>query len=213
MWRPTDNAKQRWDLLVMICALFNCFTVPFKVAFMPPVMDGAYFITLNLLIDLVFALDILTNFRTSFIDEKGDEIFDAWEIAREYFQIVFWVDLIATLPLDYLLSALFSKDPLYELFGLLKIGRLMKLQKIIQYLNVVDEVKQSLNLVKLIFFLIIYIHLYACIWWMLIRDDQVWVLPKFRITEEMYDDLYQDTIQSKYVHSLYVAVQLLSGTD
>ena len=44
-------------------------------------------------------------------------------------------------------------------------GRLLKLQKIIGFLNVVDEVKQFMNLTKLIFFLIVYLHCYACIWW------------------------------------------------
>ena len=68
---------------------------------------------------------------------------------------------------------------MFELFGLLKMGRLLKLSKIIQYLNVVEEVKQFMNLANLIFFLIIYIHWYACIWWFLIKEDEIWILPKF----------------------------------
>jgi hypothetical protein len=72
-----------------------------------------------------------------------------------------------------------NDNPTYELFGILKLGRLNKLKKIISYLNVVEEVKQFMNLMKLVFFIIIYIHCFACTWWYMIRDSKVWVLPKY----------------------------------
>lgn len=37
--RPTDTNKVRWDLLIMILSLFNCFTVPIEVAFEPQFMQ------------------------------------------------------------------------------------------------------------------------------------------------------------------------------
>lgn len=85
---------------------------------------------------------------------------------------VFWIDLAATIPFDKIISAV-KKDssPQIRLLGLFKIGRMFKIRKIIQFLNLPEDIKQFLNLGKLIFFLIIYLHLYACLWWLLIKDD------------------------------------------
>ena len=58
----------------MMAATFNCFSIPFKVAFAPPVMDSLGFLILNGVIDLTFFIDIIVTFRTSYIDDYGNEI-------------------------------------------------------------------------------------------------------------------------------------------
>jgi hypothetical protein len=126
----------------MLCAIFNCFTIPFKVAYEPPGMDSARFALTNILVDLIFLLDILVNFRTTYIDSHGEEVVDPRRIAYNYLKLSFWVDLCATIPLDSILHGITGTDnPTYELFGILKLGRLNKLKKIISYLNVVEDVK------------------------------------------------------------------------
>lgn len=69
-----------------------------------------------------------------------------------------------------------------------------------------------MNLLKMIFFLVIYIHCFACFWWYLIREDKVWLLPKYQSQPDMYA-LYYDSVQTQYFTSLYVAVQMLNGVD
>ena len=171
IFRPTDLIKLRWDIAVMICAIFNCFTIPFKVAYQPPGMDSIIFSLVNLCVDLIFFMDILINFRTTYIDSVGVEVTDAKRIAKNYLKLSFWVDLSATIPLDSILNSILKNDdPRFELFGILKLGRLNKLKKIISYLNVVEEVKQFLNLMKLVFFIVIYVHCFACTWWFMIKD-------------------------------------------
>ena len=52
---------------------------------------------------LAFLLDIVVNFRTSFVNKHGDEIFDPKLIAQRY--IVggrFFIDVLATFPFDYI---------------------------------------------------------------------------------------------------------------
>lgn len=116
----------------MASAIFNCFSIPFKVAFEPEEMNKNYFSVMNSFIDLVFLIDILVNFRTTFMDEKGEEIKDPRRIAINYLRLHFWIDLVATLPLAEIISSLSRKDDSrFELFGILKLGRLLKLKKII----------------------------------------------------------------------------------
>ena len=79
-----------------------------------------------------------------------------------------------------------ESNPLFSLFGILKLGRVLRLSKIIQYLNVEEDVKASMKLLKMIFFLIIYMHLFACFWWMVVSVDKVWVPPIDYEEEDMY---------------------------
>ena len=57
-------------------AIYNCFSIPFEIAYAPPEMDTNTFLIANTIIDLAFAADIMVAFRTTFYDlETGDEIF------------------------------------------------------------------------------------------------------------------------------------------
>ena len=60
-----------------------------------------------------------------------------------------------------------------QMFGLLKLVRVLRLGRIIAYLNLKDDVKMSLKLMKLMFFLVIYIHCWACIWYLVVQVNQV----------------------------------------
>jgi hypothetical protein len=64
-------------------------------------MKETFFSATNWIIDFFFFLDILVNFRTTFIDQKtGDEVFNGKKIARNYIKSRFWIDFLATIPFD-----------------------------------------------------------------------------------------------------------------
>lgn len=90
----------------MIGAIFNCFCIPVQLAFNPEVMEGSVFNFINLCIDFVFVLDIVVSFRTSYIDNKGNEVFNPYRIARKYLKSTFMIDLAAVIPFD-----MFTDDP------------------------------------------------------------------------------------------------------
>ena len=66
-------------------------------------MNGISFFYLNLIIDMIFALDMVITFRTCYIDDYGHEVIKPIEIAKNYLKGAFWVDLFATLPLDVII--------------------------------------------------------------------------------------------------------------
>ena len=84
MFRPNDNFKSKWDLIVMFFAVFNCYTIPYKVAYEPPAMNTFFFTILNSMIDICFLLDIIITFRTTYIDWKGNEVAEPKRIALNY---------------------------------------------------------------------------------------------------------------------------------
>ena len=73
-------------------------------------MASWVFDALNAVIDLMFLIDIIISFRTTFVNQKtGDEISDTHLVARHYLRMLsrinskdgrFWIDLLATIPFD-----------------------------------------------------------------------------------------------------------------
>jgi hypothetical protein len=108
-------------------------------------------------IDLFFFIDIVVNFRTTFIHSRtGDEESDPKLIAKNYLKGRFWIDLLASLPFDYIamvfrylqqthlfIQKIFGASDVstFDLFGLLKLIRIGRLGRIISYLNLRDNVK------------------------------------------------------------------------
>ena len=99
--------KQRWDILIIVCAAYNCFTIPFNVAFEPQIAAGWLFTLIDVVIDFIFFIDILITFRLSFINEKGKEVINPKEIAINYVLGMFWIDLAATVPIDSILQYIY----------------------------------------------------------------------------------------------------------
>lgn len=117
---------------------------------------------LNGMIDIMFMLDVIINFRSSYVnDATGEEVTKCGSIAFNYLKGRFWIDLVASLPLDflsYVFQELNENSTILDFIGLLKLVRVLRLSRLITYLNLKNELKMSLKLGKLIFFLILYIH-------------------------------------------------------
>lgn len=144
----------------MFLATVNCFQVPYNVAFGSDETVGSYVI--NGFIDAFFILDILINFRTSYVlESSGEEIYDLKMVALKYLKGKFCIDLLASIPFDYIaLLFAFGDDESFwlEFFSILKLVRVLRLSRLITHLNLKNEVKVSLRLAKLIFFLVLYLH-------------------------------------------------------
>ena len=104
MMSQTDPRLTNWELYVIILALYNCFFIPFELAFQPEELAGMQFTILNSVIDLMFAIDIFISFRTSFYDPiTGDEIKSTDVIGKKYIKGRFSIDFLSTVPFDNLL--------------------------------------------------------------------------------------------------------------
>ena len=69
----------------MTLATWNCFSIPFTVAFVPEMGNELSIVIINSIIDFVFVLDVILNFRTSYFSAiTGDEISEPKMIAKNY---------------------------------------------------------------------------------------------------------------------------------
>lgn len=79
-----------------------------------------------------------------------------------------------------------------RLLAVLKLVRVLRLQRVITYMNTTDDVKLSLQLVKTSIFLLLFIHFTACLWFHLANEDQKWVPGQTKLFGEMGANLYTD---------------------
>jgi len=141
MMSYSDSKRVKWDVFVIVLAIWNCFFIPFDIAFEPDTPVPLQ--VLNTTIDIIFLIDIFVNFRTTYFNKQGEEIKDARLIAKRYaFGGRFIVDLLAVLPL----SELYSGDSkmlslCFDLFGVLKLIRISRIGKIIGRLDLRDDIK------------------------------------------------------------------------
>ena len=79
--------------------------IPFAVAFEPDATIG--FTIWERTVDILFAFDLLVNFRTTYVNEKtGFEISDNKKVALNYAKSVrCYIDIGATIPFEVLLEA------------------------------------------------------------------------------------------------------------
>ena len=77
--------RVRWDLIVMVLSIYNSYTAPIEIAFNPPSYQTKTFTNVNWIIDSFFWLDIIINFRTSYINTMtGDEVIKPKKVAINY---------------------------------------------------------------------------------------------------------------------------------
>ena len=91
----------KWDLIIILMAIYNSFQIPLGLAFKPPSYEYTFVKIINSLIDICFFFDIILSFRTTYFNPiTGAEIFDPKKIAKNYLKGRFWIDLTSTLPFE-----------------------------------------------------------------------------------------------------------------
>lgn len=197
----------------MLLAILNCFQVPYNVAFSNPIDESIYSTLVDAIINVFFILDIFINFCTTYIDsDSKEEVTNYKLIALSYLKGRFIIDLLASIPFDYVNYLHSNTDTIFfELFSLLKLVRILRLSRLITYLNLRNEVKSSLRLVKLMFFLILFLHCLGCGWFFIVKQTEKWIPP----LDYVFIDttIYTENHFMQYCTSLYHAVLMLGGND
>lgn len=74
-------------------------------------------VIIDLIVDVMFIVDIFINFRTTFIDDqKGEVVSDPAKIAKNYLKGWFVIDVMAAIPFDLLMFGLASDEVSFLIF-------------------------------------------------------------------------------------------------
>lgn len=176
MLYPEDTIKGYWDLIISLVLILTCSITPYAIAFIEE-QDQSLFI-LDLIIDVLFAIDIIVIFNSAFYDADFQMIDDYGVIAVNYLKGWFFLDFLAVFPFNIMIS---SSNNINEMARIFRIGRLYKLLKLLRLVRVLKIIKQSNKIMKLagqllkisssferIFFFsfssFLLLHIFACLW-------------------------------------------------
>eukprot|EP00002_Diphylleia_rotans_P001080 TRINITY_DN10594_c0_g1_i2.p1 TRINITY_DN10594_c0_g1~~TRINITY_DN10594_c0_g1_i2.p1 ORF type:complete len:1147 (+),score=246.34 TRINITY_DN10594_c0_g1_i2:43-3483(+) len=197
---PEYKSRRLISMLAVTGTVYNIWAVPFQIGFHREI--GWSFMPPNYFFDLVFIIDIIANFMTSFNDEDGKRVVNPFVIRRNYLAGWFWLDAASSLPLD-LLALYLGIDSI----GLLRIPRFIRVSRLLQYANTIEQ-KLQLNpsmfrICKLFALFLAFAHTFACIWFVVpdvIDSDLDWRSAEGITTAGLF---------TKYITCLYFATTTL----
>ncbi|CAG5933043.1 unnamed protein product [Menidia menidia] len=166
--------KAGWDWLILLATFYVAITVPYNVCFTTVEMreDGVSAArnppsVSDILVEILFIIDIVLNFRTTYVSTSGQVVYDARSICIHYVTSWLFVDLIAALPFDLLYAFNISVN-----FGvhLLKTVRLLRLLRLLQKLDRYSQYS-AVVLTLLMSTFALLAHWMACVWYFIGRSE------------------------------------------
>ena len=99
LFNPRGEIKVIWDVLTAIVVLYSILEVPIRICFLGDLPLDAASLALEIVVTIIFAIDIIFNFNTAYRDEKRDVMVTSRDaISMNY--LSFWcpIDVITTIP-------------------------------------------------------------------------------------------------------------------
>nr|XP_037292128.1 potassium voltage-gated channel subfamily H member 8-like [Rhipicephalus microplus] len=210
--------KTCWDWLILVATVYVAVVVPYSACFgeMQPQLDGNRTIISDVIVEAMFIIDIGLNFRTTFVNKKGEVVAKPKSVALNYLRGWFIVDLLAALPFDLLNAAgLYNRDNQMYLH-LLKLTRLLRLARLLQKMDRYSQYSVVvLTLLMLMFTLVS--HWLACIWFV-IAVQEMESFPNNNISwlnqlsmKLQYDVLRPLDMAATYITALYFTTSSLTS--
>ncbi|CAG5012581.1 unnamed protein product [Parnassius apollo] len=210
--------KTFWDWLILIATFYVAVVVPYNASF---VDEGhpRISVTSDVVVEALFIIDIVLNFRTTFVSKKGEVVSDSKAIALNYIRSWFVVDLLAALPFDLLYASdVYSgTESTHGNVHLVKLTRLLRLARLLQKMDRYSQYSALiLTLLMLSFTLVA--HWLACIWFIIAEKeiehhkDESWDLGWINnLAERLKVPIINISHSESYVTALYFTCSSLTS--
>ncbi|CAJ1380899.1 unnamed protein product [Effrenium voratum] len=170
---PSYRWKLRWDILVGALIIYSVLIIPWRISF--DIDPDPLATVFEILVDIIFAIDVVLCFRSAFADADGtiDTVF--WHISRRYLRTWFTFDLLSTVPVDRFVEAITGQGGpqaralkmirMVRLIRLLKLARVLKMGKLVQRIeDILDLSPLTLRCINLGTKLTVMSHFMGCFW-------------------------------------------------
>ncbi|XP_056284003.1 potassium voltage-gated channel subfamily H member 5-like isoform X3 [Pseudoliparis swirei] len=155
--------KTTWDWVILVLTFYTAIMVPYNVSFKTKQNNLAWLV-LDSVVDIIFLIDIVLNFHTTFVGPAGEVVSDAKVIRMNYLKTWFVIDLLSCLPYDIINAFEHVNEGLSSLFSSLKVVRLLRLGRVARKLDHYLEYGAAV-LVLLVCVFGLVAHWLACIWY------------------------------------------------
>ncbi|TSN57724.1 Potassium voltage-gated channel subfamily H member 6 [Bagarius yarrelli] len=219
--------KAAWDWVILLLVIYTAIFTPYSAAFLLSDEEEAArqrcgyscspLNVVDLIVDIMFVIDIVINFRTTYVNANDEVVSQPGRIAVHYFKGWFLIDLVAAIPFDLLIFR--SGEETTTLIGLLKTARLLRLVRVARKLDRYSEYGAAVLFLLMCTFALI-AHWLACIWYAIGNVERSG-LSRIGWLDSLGEQLgkpYNDTIPSsgptikdKYVTALYFTFSSLTS--
>ena len=155
--------RKFWEKFIIVVAIYSVVVIPMKLRVVDTIL-GDYYLSIDVFTYILYVADVAINLRSTYINSFGEEIMHPRRVMLHYVSSFgFWVDLASLLAIP--------KDDLPEsltLFGMLKIGRVLRISSLITQMNSEKSTKIVMQIVYYYLIFIIYLHITACLWFFII---------------------------------------------
>ncbi|KAK7504351.1 hypothetical protein BaRGS_00004655 [Batillaria attramentaria] len=217
--------KTIWDWIILTLTFYTAVMVPYNAAFKIKTMDQLPLLVIDSMVDVVFFVDIVLNFHTTFVGPSGEVISDPKIIRMNYLKSWFVIDLLSCLPYDVFNAFQYVDDGISTLFSALKVVRLLRLGRVVRKLDHYLEYGAAM-LVLLILVFILFAHWFACIWYSIGYTELTsgvkygWLQALSNLTAEPFvpsnisstdDRSGGPSKEMRYLTSLYFTLSCMTG--
>uniref|UniRef100_A0A3Q3W029 Voltage-gated inwardly rectifying potassium channel KCNH2 n=1 Tax=Mola mola TaxID=94237 RepID=A0A3Q3W029_MOLML len=215
--------KAVWDWLILLLVIYTAILTPYSAAFLlndqeDPVLQSCIYScsplnVVDLIVDIMFIIDILINFRTTYVNSNDEVVSHPVRIAVHYFKGWFLIDMVAAIPFDLLIYR--NGEETTTLIGLLKTARLLRLVRVARKLDRYSEYGAAVLFLLMCTFALI-AHWLACIWYAIGNVERNGSIGWLHTLGDQLGKHYNDSIQGpsikdKYVTALYFTFSSLTS--
>ncbi|XP_071516569.1 potassium voltage-gated channel protein eag-like [Panulirus ornatus] len=159
-----------WDWVILCLTFYTAIMVPYNVAFKYKTSEDVSLLVVDSIVDVIFFIDIVLNFHTTFVGPGGEVVSDPKIIRMNYLKSWFLIDLLSCLPYDVFNAFDHDEDGIGSLFSALKVVRLLRLGRVVRKLDRYLEYGAAMLILLLCFYMLV-AHWLACIWYSIGKSD------------------------------------------
>ncbi|KAM4606608.1 voltage-gated inwardly rectifying potassium channel KCNH2 [Polymixia lowei] len=217
--------KAVWDWLILLLVIYTAILTPYSAAFLLNDQEEAAMQScgyscsplnvVDLIVDIMFIIDILINFRTTYVNANDEVVSHPLRIAVHYFKGWFLIDMVAAIPFDLLIYR--NGEETTTLIGLLKTARLLRLVRVARKLDRYSEYGAAVLFLLMCTFALI-AHWLACIWYAIGSVERNGSIGWLHSLGDQLGKHYNDSIpgsgpsiKDKYVTALYFTFSSLTS--
>uniref|UniRef100_A0A3Q1GJG2 Potassium voltage-gated channel subfamily H member 2 n=1 Tax=Acanthochromis polyacanthus TaxID=80966 RepID=A0A3Q1GJG2_9TELE len=217
--------KAVWDWLILLLVIYTAILTPYSAAFLLSEQEEAAMQScgyscsplnvVDLIVDIMFIIDILINFRTTYVNSNDEVVSHPVRIAVHYFKGWFLIDMVAAIPFDLLIYR--NGEETTTLIGLLKTARLLRLVRVARKLDRYSEYGAAVLFLLMCTFALI-AHWLACIWYAIGSVERGGSIGWLHTLGEQLGKHYNGSnpasgpsIKDKYVTALYFTFSSLTS--
>ncbi|KAF4087858.1 hypothetical protein AMELA_G00076130 [Ameiurus melas] len=215
--------KAVWDWLILLLVIYTAIVTPYSAAFLlgsEKENDTCTYCkplnNVDLVVDIMFIIDILINFRTTYVNANDEVVSHPLRIAVHYFKGWFLIDMVAAIPFHDLLIY-DNGEETTTLIGLLKTARLLRLVRVARKLDRYSEYGAAVLFLLMCTFALI-AHWLACIWYAIGSVERSGAIGWLHTLGDQLGKPYNfsavnsgPSIKDKYVTALYFTFSSLTS--